>query len=80
MIRDQQRPWDNMRKIGLNFDAQCIEQSDGPTLLEQQAATVAADAEQGQRNNGPANDQQGQAKNPKCADDGRGLVQASCPR
>ena len=58
MVGNQQGARHSMREIGLEFDAQCVKQGGRPRLLEQQASPIAANAEHGQRNDGPAENQQ----------------------
>jgi len=80
VVGNQQGAGQGMREISFEFDPQCIEQGSRPRLLEQQAPPIAAQAEQGQRNDGPANNQQGQSQVTVGANEGSGLLQASCPR
>ena len=80
MVGDQQRPGHRVRQVGLDLDAERVEHGGRPGLLEQQPAPVAAQAERGQRNDGPGDDQQGQPEKAEGAGRARGLVQSAFPR
>lgn len=62
VIGDQQHPCCRVGQVGLEFDPQRIKRGDRPALFEQDPAPFAAERKQAQRDNCPADDQQGQTK------------------
>ena len=67
MVGDQQGTRHRMRQVGLDFDAECVEQRSRPTGLERQTLAFAAQREDAQRKNHPADYQQGDTKYPESA-------------
>jgi len=80
VVGNQQGTGYGVCQVGFQLDPQRIEDRGRPGLLEQQAPPVAANAEQRQGDDGPAEDQQGQSQATEGANEEVGLVQASCPR
>lgn len=80
MVGDQQDTGRQMGQVGFQFDAERVEQRRRPALLEEQAAAVAAEAEDGQRNERAGQYQQKEPEQPEGAAKGGGLVQSACPR
>ena len=80
VVGNQQGAGYSVGQIGLEFDAQSVKQGCRPCLLEQQAPPIAANTEQGQRDDGPTENQQSQSQATVGANEEDGLVQASCPR
>jgi len=80
MVGDQQSARHRMGQIGLDLDAERVEQGGRPALLEPQPATIATERKNNQRYQRPGQHQQGDAKNPEGASRKVGVVQASCPR
>ena len=80
VVGNQQGAGYSVGQIGFEFDTQCVKQGGGPCLLEQQAPPITTNAEHGQRDDGPAENQQSQSQVTVGTNEGSGLLQASCPR
>jgi len=80
VVGDDQGARYGMRQIGLDLDAQRIEQRDRPTRFQPPPRRLATDRENAEDDQGPAGDQQGQTKQPEGANQEGGLVQSACPR
>jgi hypothetical protein len=80
MVGDEQGPGHSVRQVGLDLYAERVEKRRRPAGLERQPLAIAAQWEDAQRKNCPADNQQGNAENPESADRDVGLAQSSCPR
>jgi len=69
-----------MGQIGLDLDAERIEQGGRPAGFQGQPLAVAAERKNAQRKERPAGNQQGEAENPEGANRQIGFGQLSCPR
>lgn len=80
MVGDEQGTGLRMPEVSLDFDPEAGEQGNRPTGLEAFPHRIGTPRENAQNDQSPAEDQQGQAKNPEGANQGVGLVQSACPR
>jgi hypothetical protein len=67
MVGDDQRARNGMRQVSLDLDTQCIKQGGRPTGFQGQTLAVTAQRKNAQRKESPADDQQGDAKDPEGA-------------
>lgn len=80
MIGNEQGARYRMRQIGLDLDAERVEQGDRPTRLEAQAGYFAADREKQKSGEQASQDQQAQTEKTITADQQVGFLQTVYPR
>jgi len=80
VIGDHQRAGRDMRQVGLDLDAEAVEQGNRPARLQAQTRRLGTQGKNREADQYAGNDQQRQAKDPETADRKVGLVQSACPR
>jgi len=80
VVGNQQGARHGMRQIGLDLDAERIEQCSRPGTLQRQATAIAAPGKRQQRDQQATDDQQEEPEQAKCAGRKIGFVQFAYPR